>query len=297
VLWLLDAVSIGFTAFQLFTILLLESTSVFQRQRTLKTLNGMSAKPYALSVFRAGSWLTRTTTDLLPGDLISLVPPRAAAAAVASTTVAEPSAQNGGASVSSPQAQASAAPPASATPTVGGCRDIVPCDCLLLRGTAVVNEASLTGESVPQMKDQLDGAAGSTRLDVNATHRVHTLFAGTSLIAATPGSAVSSASSVPSVPAPPDGGAVCFVLRSGFSSAQGELMQMIEFAQQPVSDDSKETMGALMLLFCFALASSAYVFKRGLEKGTARRTSSCSNASSSSPRWCRATCRCRQPWQ
>ena len=29
-LWLLDAVSIGFTAFQVFTILLLESTSVFQ---------------------------------------------------------------------------------------------------------------------------------------------------------------------------------------------------------------------------------------------------------------------------
>ena len=45
-LWLLDAVSIGFTVFQLFTILLLESTTVFQRQRTLKTLSSMSAKPY-----------------------------------------------------------------------------------------------------------------------------------------------------------------------------------------------------------------------------------------------------------
>ena len=32
VLWLLDAVSIGFTAFQVFMILMLESTSVFQRQ-------------------------------------------------------------------------------------------------------------------------------------------------------------------------------------------------------------------------------------------------------------------------
>ena len=49
-LWLLDAVSLGFTAFQFVSILLLESTSVFQRQRTFKTLNGMSAKPTPLQV-------------------------------------------------------------------------------------------------------------------------------------------------------------------------------------------------------------------------------------------------------
>ena len=49
-LWLLDSVSIGFTIFQVFTVLLLESTSVFQRRKTLQTLNQMSAKPYMLPV-------------------------------------------------------------------------------------------------------------------------------------------------------------------------------------------------------------------------------------------------------
>ena len=44
-------------------------------------------------------------------------------------------------------------------------------------------------------------------------------------------------------------------------------MQMIEFSQAQVSDDSKETIGALLLLFCFALVASAYVFKKGVEKG------------------------------
>ena len=57
------------------------------------------------------------------------------------------------------------------------------------------------------------------------------------------------------------------MLRTGFSSSQGELMQMIEFSTQSVSADSRETLLALLVLFAFALAAAAYVFRKGMEKG------------------------------
>ncbi|KAL1529584.1 hypothetical protein AB1Y20_000527 [Prymnesium parvum] len=238
VLWLLDSVSIGFSVFQVCTILLLESTSVFQRQKTLKTLNQMSTKPYQLYIYRTGRWEKRSTTSILPGDLISLTPPKLPSAPAAGTAPAKD----------------------------GGSNDVVPCDCVLLRGSAVANEASLTGESVPQMKDALGGEKGDQPLDVHGADRVSVLFAGTTLITVAQAGAAKEASNG-GVPPTPDGGCLCFVLRAGFSSAQGELMQMIEFSQQKVGDDSRETLLALFILLCFALVASAYVFKRGLEKG------------------------------
>jgi cation-transporting ATPase 13A1 len=201
-LWLLDAVSIGFTAFQVFMILLLESTSVFQRQRTLKTLNQMSAKPYSLPVFRGGKWQDMLTTALLPGDLISLAPP--SSRNMAATAVAAPVSE---------QAQA---PPAPAQQKTVVADLIVPCDCLVVRGSSVVNEASLTGESVPQMKDRLNAEGLGKRLEISGRDRVHVMFAGTTLVTAQQGD---EASSNPGVPVTPDGGCLCYVLRSGFLSA------------------------------------------------------------------------------
>ena len=73
--------------------------------------------------------------------------------------------------------------------------DIIPCDCLLLRGSAVVNEATLTGESIPQMKDAVHcgskeeegggggGGGGGERLDLKSgTGKVHVFFGGTRLL-------------------------------------------------------------------------------------------------------------------
>lgn len=113
------------------------------------------------------------------------------------------------------------------------------------------------------------------RLDMMGVHRVHVLFSGCSLVTIT-GNNKKSDHELPenhdasqengSIPTPPDHGAIAYVLRTGFGSSQGALLQMIEFSQQTVSGDAKETGLALLLLFIFALIAAGYVLNDGLIK-------------------------------
>ena len=121
----------------------------------------------------------------------------------------------------------------------------VPADCILLRGGAVVNESTLTGESVPQLKDPIavESKTAALPLDIKSAHRVHTLYSGTQLMQSSGAQQAISASedgadaplvNCKGVPAPPDDVCVCYVLATAFSSSQGELMRMIEFSTAKV---------------------------------------------------------------
>jgi magnesium-transporting ATPase (P-type) len=248
-----------------------ESTTVFQRLKTLGTLNAMSSKPYTVQVYRAGRWGDVSTERLLPGDLISVKRKRAPKPP-AQLTPAQAAAMDADEKEEySKKAASLAAEVAAAAAT-----DVVPCDCVLLRGDAVVNEATLTGESTPQMKDALPSAAAAggeseRALDMHGRDRVHVLFSGSSLISTMPGGqgqgGQGGGGQGDEVPQPPNGGCVCYVLRTGFSSAQGELLQLIEFSTQSVNADSRETLMALFVLLLFALAAAGYVLTEGLKKG------------------------------
>ncbi len=147
--------------------------------------------------------------------------------------------------------------------------DIVPCDCLLLQGSAVVNESTLTGESVPQMKEVgrlqrpcvprlvdcrprpatltcgVDHWSWRARspppppppLFCGCTHhartlqdKINVLYGGTSLVRhaakTSEARAVAAAldlagqGSAVDIPDTKDGGCLCVVLRTGFSSSQ-----------------------------------------------------------------------------
>ena len=71
-----------------------------------------------------------------------------------------------------------------------------------------------------------------------------------------------------SIPAPPDRGCVCLVLRTGFGSTQGGLMRKILFARERVglgsSGSSSETAMFIALLVFFALIAAGWVLRQGL---------------------------------
>lgn len=55
----------------------------------------------------------------------------------------------------------------------------IPCDLLLLRGTCIVNEAMLSGESTPLLKESIELREGTDKLDMNGADRNNVLFSGT----------------------------------------------------------------------------------------------------------------------
>lgn len=137
--------------------------------------------------------------------------------------------------------------------------EVVPCDLLILAGTAVVNEAMLTGESVPLMKealaDELDPEDVNRPLAMQTLDKNNIIFGGTRVLTHTP--APISPASPPT--RPPDNGCVCFVLRTGFGSSQGTLMRTILYSTESVSANSWEAALFILFLLCFAIAASAYV--------------------------------------
>ena len=113
--------------------------------------------------------------------------------------------------------------------------NIIPCDALLVRGSCVVNEAMLTGESVPQMKETLrtrggaGGAGGDDCVELGSESHVepqwkrHMVFSGTSLMIHTEkvdADNVGSPAEIPPLPSAPDGGCVAVVVRTGFGTSQ-----------------------------------------------------------------------------
>eukprot|EP00796_Vickermania_ingenoplastis_P010157 gene10157-7112_t len=122
-----------------------------------------------------------------------------------------------------------------------------PVDALLIKGTVVVNEASLTGESTPQLKEAPDDA----EIELNTKkHGRHMLFCGTQVLLSTGAEKGDSA--------------VAVVLKTGFETKQGKLLRTILHSQGRISENSSEAFAFIGVLVVFALAASGYLLKRGL---------------------------------
>lgn len=122
-----------------------------------------------------------------------------------------------------------------------------PVDALLISGTAVVNEASLTGESTPQLKEAPDDVG----ITLNTKkHSRHMLFCGTHVLLST---GVGNASNATAV-----------VLKNGFETKQGKLLRTILHSQGRVSENSGEAFAYIGVLVLFALVAAGILVMRGL---------------------------------
>lgn len=130
----------------------------------------------------------------------------------------------------------------------------VPADILLVKGTCIVNEAMLSGESTPLLKESIQLLDGKENLEVDSTHKNAVLFSGTKVLQSGSGGST------------PDGGCLGIVLRTGFGTAQGELVRTMIFSTERVSANNLESFLFIGFLLIFAIAASWYVWVKGLER-------------------------------
>jgi cation-transporting ATPase 13A1 len=233
-LWCLDEYWY-YALFTLFTLVLFECTVAYTRLKNLLRLRETLRTPFAVWTYRCSKWEQISTNDLIVGDVISL----------------------------------------SSSLTTSAHHDGVhiPADLLLMKGSAVVNEAMLTGESVPQIKESIDGVASAlsgggirdeNKLDIDdSTYKRSILFGGTVLVNH---SNQSSASSPP--------GCIAMVLRTGFDTQQGSLLRtMIHTSTKAQSDgvNTKDTFLFILILLLCAVFSSLVVLKHGWNDPTRNR--------------------------
>ncbi|KAK5020568.1 putative cation-transporting ATPase 1, partial [Cryomyces antarcticus] len=137
----------------------------------------------------------------------------------------------------------------------------VACDMLLIEGSTIVNEAMLSGESTPVLKDSIQLRPGEAALEPEGLDKNAFLFGGTKVMQVTHGTASEDASdTVPvhasSVEPPPDNGAMAVVVKTGFETSQGSLVRTMIYSTERVSANNAEALLFILFLLVFAIAAS-----------------------------------------
>jgi len=151
----------------------------------------------------------------------------------------------------------------------------VACDMLLIEGTAIVNEAMLSGESTPLLKESVQLRPADAIIEPEGIDKNAFLYGGTKVLQIThPNAAETGSDTVPQlkngVRPPPDNGALAVVLKTGFETSQGSLVRTMIFSTERVSANNAEALWFILFLLVFALAASGYVWQEGVKNDRKR---------------------------
>ncbi|KAF3925840.1 hypothetical protein ABW20_dc0103010 [Dactylellina cionopaga] len=141
----------------------------------------------------------------------------------------------------------------------------VACDMILIEGTAIVNEAMLSGESTPLLKDSVALRPGDAAIEPEATDKNAILYGGTKVLQVThsAGGEENPETNV-KVNLAPDDGALAVVTKTGFETSQGQLVRTMIYSTEPVSANNVEALLFILFLLMFAIAASWYVWTEGV---------------------------------
>ncbi|KAI7847857.1 ATPase [Circinella umbellata] len=136
----------------------------------------------------------------------------------------------------------------------------VPCDLVISDGSCIVNEAMLSGESTPLLKESVALRDPNDSFDLVNVDKLNVLYGGTKVLQVTP----------PENDAAPDGGCICTVARTGFGTSQGNLVRTMIFSTERVTANNFEALLFILFLCVFAIAASAYVWEEGVKNDRKR---------------------------
>ncbi|KAJ3343538.1 hypothetical protein HDU91_000375, partial [Kappamyces sp. JEL0680] len=125
-------------------------------------------------------------------------------------------------------------------------------DFVLVSGTCIANEAMLSGESTPQLKEPIVLRESTDVLKISED-KINVLFGGTKILQVTPPASDAAIST-------PDGGCLAIVVRSGFATQQGKLVRTIIYSTERVTANNAESLFFILFLLFFAVIASYYVW-------------------------------------
>ena len=150
----------------------------------------------------------------------------------------------------------------------------VACDILLVEGSAIVNEAMLSGESTPLLKDSIGLRPGDDLIEPDGLDKNAFVHGGTKVLQITHpntnGEDTNNSRTKSGVSAPPDNGALGVVVKTGFETSQGSLVRTMIYSTERVSANNAEALLFILFLLMFALAAAWYVWQEGVAKDRKR---------------------------